>query len=169
MVKVKNVIITGLILLTGILVVFYLFPSEEKKVRKQFDLLSQYVSKKPGEDLFSMANRIKNMGKLFAEDCEFKIEGDPFYSFSGKYSREEVSGYALRGRSYFSDLSLKFHDLKIEFPEKGLAKVNLTARLAGKSTARESVDEARELQCLLKKIEKKWLFSSFEVVEVLKR
>jgi len=169
MVKLKHIIIAGLIILIGILVVLYLIPSEEKKVRKQFALLSQYVAKEPGEDLFSMANRVKNIGKLFAEGCEFKIEGDPFYSFSGKYTREEVSGYALRGRSYFSSLSLKFHDLKVEFPEKGTAKVNLTARLTGKSTAGEAVDEARELECVLIKIEKKWLFSSLEVVEVLKK
>jgi len=169
MVKLKHVIIGGSVVLIGILVVLYLIPSEEKKVRKQFDLLSQYVTKEPGEDLFSMANRIKNIGRLFTESCEFKIEGDPFYSFSGKYTREEVSGYALRGRSYFSALSLKFYDLKVEFPEKGTAKVNLTARLTGKSTAREAVDETRELQCILMKIDKGWLFSSLEVVEVLKR
>jgi hypothetical protein len=168
-VKLRHVIIATVVVLLGILAVFYLFPSEEKKVRKQFDLLSQYVSKEPGEDLFSMANRIKNIGKLFAEGCEFKIEGDPLYSFSGNYSREEVSGYALRGRTYFSKLSLKFDDLQIGFPEKAMAKVNLTARLSGKSAAGENVDEARELECILKRIEKKWLFSSFEVVEVLKR
>jgi hypothetical protein len=64
---------------------------------------------------------------------------------------------------------LKFYDLKVEFPEKGTAEVNLTARLTGKSTAGEAVDETRELQCILMKIEKRWLFSSLEVVEVLKR
>ncbi len=169
MVKLKHVIIAGFVVLFGILVIFYLFPSEEKKVRKQFDLLSQYVSKEPGEDLFSMANRVKNIGRLFTENCEFRIEGDPLYSFSGNYSREEVSGYALRGRTYFTNLSLKFHDLKIEFPEKAAAKVNLTARLTGKSTTGENVDDTREFECILKKIEKKWLFSRFEVVEVLRR
>lgn len=169
MVKLKHIFVTVLVVLIGTLVVFYLFPSEEKKVRKQFDLLSQYVTKEPGEAPFSMVNRIQNISRLFAKNCEFKIEGDPFYAFSGNYSREEVAGYALRGRSYFSNLSLKFHDLKIEFPERGTAKVQLTGRLAGKSAAGENVDEARELLCLLEKIEKKWLFRQFEVVEVLKR
>ncbi len=169
MVKLKHAIFAGFAVLIGILAVYYLLPSEEKKVRKQLDLLSQYVSKEQGEDLFSMANRIKNIGRLFAENSEFKIEGDSFYSFSGNYSREEVSAYALRGRSYFSNLSLKFHDLKIEFPEREVARVNLTSRMTGKSTSGENVDEAREMLCVLKKIEKQWLFSGFEVVEVLKR
>jgi hypothetical protein len=168
-VKLKHAIVAGFVVLIGILVAYYLLPSEEKKVRRQFELLSQYVSKEPGEDLFSMANRVKNIGRLFADPSEFKIEGDPFYSFSGSYSREELSAYALRGRSYFSKLSLKFHDLKVEFSERETAKVNLTARLTGKSIAGENVDEPREMLCVLKKIEKRWLFSSFEVVEVLKR
>jgi hypothetical protein len=169
MVRLKTVIISGLVVLIGILAFFYFSPSEEKKVRKQFDLLSQYVAKEPGEDPFSMANRIQNLSKLFSENCEFKIEGDLLYSLSGKYSRQEVAGYALRGRSYFSDLTLKFYDLKVQFPERGLSQVRLTARLTGRSNAGEKAEEIRELQCFLTKIEKKWLFSQFEVVEVLKR
>ena len=72
-------------------------------------------------------------------------------------------------RSYVSRLDLKFYDLQIVFPEKEVAKVTLTARLAGRSTAGEQMDEIRELECRLKKIEKKWLFSQIDVVEVLKK
>ena len=169
MVKVKYAVVAGFVVLAGILTVYYLLPSEEKKVRKRFDLLSRYVSKEPGEDLLSMAARVKNIGSLFSNPNEFKIEGDPFYSFSGSYSREEVSAYALRGRAYFSKLSLKFSDLKIEFPEADAARVSFTARLTGKSMGGEDVDEPREMRSILKKIEKNWLFSVFEVVEVLKK
>jgi hypothetical protein len=35
--------------------------------------------------------------------------------------------------------------------------------------AGEQVDETRELECILTKIEKKWLFSQIEVVEVLRK
>jgi hypothetical protein len=169
MVKPQLIVAAGLVVMAGIAAVFYFSPSEEKRVRKQFGLLSQYVAKEPGEDPFSMANRIQNISRLFAENCEFKIEGDSLYSLSGNYSRQEVAGYALRGRSYFSSLSLTFHDLKIRFPEKGSASVRFTARLAGRSSTGENVDEIRELQCDLNKIEKKWLFSGLEAVEVLKR
>ena len=64
---------------------------------------------------------------------------------------------------------MKFYDLHIIFPEKEISKVPLTARLTGRSTAGEQVDETRELECVLKKIEKKWLFSTIEIVEVLKK
>ncbi len=157
------------ILLIGIFSWKYLFPSEEKRVIKQFELLSQYVEKVAEEDILSAANRMKNISQLFADPCEFKIEGDSSYSFIGSYTREEIKGYALRGRSYFSELSLRFHDYKIEFPEKHRAEVRLTGRLTGRSTAGERVDEVRELFCLLKKDKNVWLLDRLEVVEILKR
>jgi len=168
MVKTKTILIAVLVLLmvvVGILATLF-FPSEEKKVKKQFALLSEWVSKDPGESTLTMARKIKSIGTLFAESCDLI---DPVHSLSGTYTREEISSLALRSRAQFFDLSLKFYDLNISFPEKGVAKVNLTGKLKGKSTLGEYVDETRELDCLLKKIEKKWRFSQFEVIEVLKK
>jgi hypothetical protein len=166
MVKIKYLIIAFLIVMVGILATFLFFPSEEKKVKKRFALLSEHMSKDPGENTFIMVNKIKGISALFGENCNFTVSD---YSLSGNYTREEISGIALRGRAHFSNLGLKFYDLKVSFPEKDLAQVNLTARLTGRSVYGEHVDETRELMCLLKKVEKKWLFSSFEVIEVLKR
>jgi hypothetical protein len=168
MVKTKTILIAVLVLLmvvVGILATFF-FPSEEKKVKKQFALLSEWVSKDPGESTLTMARKIKSIGTLFAESCDLIA---PVHSLSGTYTREEISSLALRSRAQFFDLSLKFYDLNISFPEKGVAKVNLTGKLQGKSTLGETVDEIHELDCLLKKIEKKWRFSQFEVIEVLKK
>jgi hypothetical protein len=166
MVKMKYPIIAFLIVMVGLLAAFLFFPSEEKKVKKRFTLLSEQVSKEPRENTFVMANKVKGITALFGENCNFAVSD---YSLSGNYTRQEISGIALRGRTHFSNLSLEFYDLKVSFPEKDLAQVNLTARLTGKSVYGEQVDETHELVCLLKKIEKRWLFSSFEVVEVLKR
>ncbi|MGB9627965.1 MAG: hypothetical protein ACPL6D_04840 [Thermodesulfobacteriota bacterium] len=169
MVKGRYVLAGIVILLIVIFSWKYFFPREEKRVIKQFELLSQYVEKGSEEDILSAANRMKNISQLFADPCEFKIEGDASYSFVGSYSREEIKGYALRGRSYFSELSLRFDDYKIEFPEKHIAQVRLTGRLTGKSTSGEQVDEVRELFCILNKVGKVWLFGRMEVVETLKR
>jgi hypothetical protein len=166
MVKIKYLIVALLIGIVGILATFLFFPNEEKKVKKRFVLLSEQMSKDSGENTFIMANKIKGISALFGENCNFTVSD---YSLSGNYTREEISGIALRGRAHFSTLGLKFYDLKVSFPEKDLAQVNSTARLTGKSVYGEQVDETRELICLLKKVEKKWLFNSFEVIEVLKR
>jgi hypothetical protein len=166
MVRFKNIIIGALVVVIGIGVTIYFFPSEEKKIKKQFRLLAEWVSKDPGENTFTMAYKVRNIGTLFDGTCEFKI---PVYSFSGSYTPEEISGYAARGRLFCSQLNLKFYDLVIVFPEKGVAKVTLTAKLTGKSNVGEYIDETHELEFVLKKIEKRWLFSKFEVVEVLKK
>jgi len=166
MVSYKNIIIAALVLTIGIGGLLYLFPSEEKKVKKQFRLLAEWVSKDPGESTMTMAFKVKNVGTLFGKICEFKI---PSYSFSGSYTPEEISSYAANGRLYCSELHLKFYDLVVDFPEKGMAKVTLTAKLTGKSNAGEYIDETHELESILRKTEKKWLFNKFEVIEVLKK
>jgi hypothetical protein len=109
---------------------------------------------------------MRDIGGLFDEHCELKTD---YPSLSGSYTREEISTYVGSARSHVSQLSLKFYDLQIVFPEKEVAKVTLTARLTGTSTAGERMDEIRELECLLRKIGKKWLFTKIEVVEVLKK
>jgi len=164
MVKIKYLLIGVLMVVIGIVVAITLFPSEEKKVKKQFHLLSEWVSKSTEENAFTMLQRMKDIGSLFNAQCELKV---PDQSLSGTYTREEISTYAGSARSHVSQLDLKFYDLDIGFPEKGVAKVTLTARLTGRSTTGEQTDDTRELECVLKKIENKWLFSQIEVVEVL--
>ena len=166
MVTIKHILLALLIVIAGIWAAFYFFESDERKVKKQFVKLSEGVSKESAESPIAMAQKVKSIGSLISESCEIKI---PFDSFSGRNTPGEVSAYAARGRSYFATLDLKFYDLTISFPEKGAADVTLTARLTGKLAAGEHVEETRELRCVLKKIEKKWLFTELEVVEVLKK
>jgi len=169
MVKLKYIILSMIalsIMIVGIWAGVTFFQSEEKKVKKQFHHLSEGVSRDPGENVFTMAQKAKRIRTLFAESCGLKISIEPL---SGQYTPEEISSYATRCRSQFSKLNLKFYDLHIEFPEKEIAKVNLTARLTGRLTTEEYVDEIRELECQLKKVETKWLFSNVEVVEVLRK
>jgi hypothetical protein len=166
MVKIKYLLVGVLMVIIGIVLATIVFPSEEKRVKKRFHLLSEWVSKSPEEGSLTMLQKMKDIGTLFLEPCELK---SPNESFSGNYTRQEISAYAGSARSHFSHLHLKLYDLHVAFPEKEVAKVNLTARLIGKSKAGERVDEIRELDCLLKKMDRKWLFSQIEVIEVLKK
>jgi len=165
-VKIKYLLVGALIVVVAIVLAITLIPSQEKRVKRQFHLLSEWVSKSPEENALTMLQKMKNIGTLFDEHCEMKI---PDQSLSGSYTRQEVSTYAGSARSYLSQLDLKFYDLRIIFPEKEIARVNLTARLTGRSTAGERVDETRELECVLRKIDKQWLFNQIEVIEVLKK
>jgi len=162
----KHPVIAVLALILSVLAVLTLFPSEKKKVKKQFEALSRVVSKEPGENVFTTARKAKEIVPLFDENCELIMPAD---SVSGYFSRGEITSYAIRGRTQFSDLSLTFVDLSITFPDRGTAKVILTAKLKGKGVNGDRVDETREVKSTLKKIKRAWLFIGFEVVEVLKK
>ncbi len=166
MVRKRYLLIGMLMVILGIVIAITVFPSEEKRVKRQFSLLSEWVSKSPEENAFILLQKMRNIGSLFDEHCELKTD---YPSLSGSYTREEISTYVGSARSHVSRLSLKFYDLQIVFPEKDVAKVTLTARLTGRFTAGEQMDEIRELECRLRKIEKKWLFGQIEVIEVLKK
>jgi hypothetical protein len=166
MVKFKKIIIIAVIVAIGVWAVAYFFPSEEKKIKKQFRLLAEWVSKEPSENTLTTVYKIKHIGTLFDTTCEFQV---PVYSFSGNYTPDEISGFAAQGRLASSQLCLKFYDLNITFPEKGSAKVALTARLTGRLSVGDYIDETHEVESVLKKVEKKWLFSKVEVIEVLKK
>jgi len=166
MVKGRYLLMGVLIVIIGIVLTFSVFPSEEKRVKKGFHLLSEWVSKSPEENSFTMLKKMKDIGTLFLEPCELKA---PHESLSGSYTRQEISAYAGTARSHFFQLDFKLYDLHIAFPEKEVVQVTLTARLIGKSMIGEQIDEIRELECLLKKIDEKWFFSRVEVIEVLKK
>ena len=166
MVKVKYIIATLVVVVAIILIAVYAFPSEEKKVKKQFGLLSEWVSKGPEETILTMAQKARKVGTLFAETCRLQVSVD---SIEGNYTRKEIASYAARDRARFTTLSLQFYDLDISFPEKESAKATLTARLTGRTTYGQDVRDIRELECFLKKTEGAWLFSTIKVVEVLKK
>jgi len=166
MVSVRYLLMGVFIVIIGIIFVVAFFPSEEKKVKKRFRLLSEWVSKSPEENAFTLLQKMKDIGTLFSDPCELNASDE---SLSGSYTRQEISAYAGSARSQFSRLDLTFYDLHIALPEKEIAKVTLTSRLIGKSISGEQVDEIRELECLLKKIDHTWLFTQIEVVQVLKK
>ncbi len=166
MVKTKYIILILLVVMIGIWIALRLSPTEEKRVKKQFHLLSEWGSKDSRESAFTMAKKTKDIGTLFAEAC--RLEADNA-SLSGTYTPDEISSFAAQARLQFSEVSLRFYDLDVEFPNEDTAKVLLTAKLTGRLIAGEYVNEVHELTSVLKKIENRWLFSSFEVIEVLEK
>ncbi len=113
-----------------------------------------------------MAKKTKDIGTLFAEACRLEVDNA---SLSGTYTPDEISSFAAQARLQFSEVSLRFYDLDVEFPNEHTAKVFLTAKLTGRLLAGEYVNEVHELTSVLKRIENRWLFSSFEVIEVLEK
>jgi hypothetical protein len=166
MVRIKHVGIAFGVVIGLVVVITHLSSSEERAVKRQFHLLSKWVSKDAEETTFAMARKTQNLGRLFAENCRFEAKAIPL---SGYYPPEEISRYAAQARLQFSRLSLRFYDLDIRLLEGGRGRVVATARARGLMRTGEVLDETHEVEFLLEKRDKKWFFTHCEVVEVLEK
>ncbi|MCX8118134.1 MAG: hypothetical protein N3G78_09405 [Desulfobacterota bacterium] len=165
-IKARTFLIALLLASAGLFAFFALPPSEEKRIKRELNALAQALSKETGESLFTLDQKLKKIGSLLEETCELSIQA---YSISGTLAREEILGYVARSRLQVAELQVSFYDIHMTFPQRNEAKVTLTARLTGKMAGGEAFSEAHEIDCLLKKSEKRWLFVRAEVVEVLKK
>jgi hypothetical protein len=110
--------------------------------------------------------KTRSIGSLCAKPCHIKI---PKNSFSGTYSPQQISSTVARARMPFSRLAVQFDDIHIELTGKERATVRSTAQVRGTLKRGERIDDTHEIECRLQKIEGKWLFTRFELVEVLER
>ena len=137
----------------------------EKQVRKQLDQLVESVDKEPGEPTMTTLTKIGAMGKLFADTCQVTVDRPPM---EGEFSRKEVMDRINMARNYFSELHLRLHDVSILLPTDSRAKVLLTLRFHGIHDNEENID-TRELELILDRKDRKWMFSRVKVVEVLEQ
>jgi hypothetical protein len=164
--KFKIIIAVILLALFAVFAVLYLFPSDRSKIRKQFETLSILVSKEKGESAFTMAYKVNALASLFADSCSFEFSQN---YMAGEYTPEQITSHAAKGRSRFSKISLDFYDIVPDI-RNDVAVVETTVRFFGElKDSAKVAEETREIQCKLKKIEGKWKFTSFKVVEVLKK
>jgi hypothetical protein len=162
----KKYLISAIIALIVIIAVVYLFPTETRRVKRQFSSLANSVAKAPDENNLIMVTKLSKIKMALAETCQFH---DPVHDFSGAYARDEILQRAAGARSHFSKLDLKFSDLQVIFPQPGTATVTTTATVTGTTTEGDAFNEVHELECTLQKIEGSWLLTAVEVVEVLKK
>ena len=167
MVKTKHIILVVGILAGGMLAALIFWQSEEAKIKKQFEFIAEKIEKRPGENPIIAAAKANQIREVTAERCRIDA---PAYSAPRDILSDELSTIVLRIRAEYSEISLMFQDFNFEFLEQGIAQVNVTAIMEGKSaTDEQSVEDLHELKCSLEKIENDWRFKGVEVVEVLKK
>jgi hypothetical protein len=166
MVNSKYLIIGCAVLVGGAVAFLIFWQSEEAKVRKQLDFIAEKIEKTAGESPIIAAAKANQIREAITENLRINA---PAYSSLRNISSDELSTILLGMRSRYSEISVRFYDVVIEFPEDEVASVNLTAVMDGKLTTGEHVEDLHELKCMLKKIEEVWKFTEVEVVEVLER
>lgn len=151
--------------LVAILVVWLKPDSPERQVRNRFRQLEELVTRSDAESPLLSVAHARQIGALFDESCEIRTD----VSFlTGTMTREEISQKAIFGQSQFSDLTLRFHDLKIDFPGERRALVLLSATLKGRLKGGDHASDAQELECELARVDGEWRFRSIRIVQVLK-
>ena len=162
---VKNKVLqVALILILGGITLYFFLQSEEGKIRKQLNHLTELISREGEEPALVLAQKARKTGLLFTEVCKYESQS---HSYSGHYTRKEITRQTAAARSQFSSLKLTLYDLNFDFPTERLAKVILTASVKGKTKAGEEVNDTHEIELTLKKIEKEWLINYVKIVEVL--
>ena len=166
MVKTKYIIISAAILMTGIVVFFVFWQSEEARVKKKFKELAQLIEKANEETKLLSAAKAKNIKEMFTPLLTITA---PAYDFSKELQAKELSTLVITARAQYTTLALAFHDMMVDFPADDTADVSLTGDLKGRLTTGEYVEDIHELRCVLKKLNDTWFFNTIELVEVLEK
>ncbi len=90
------------------------------------------------------------------------------FSIDRDFDRKELTDHILMMKKTLPTTRFTFHDTSIAFPEENRAAITTTLRLTGK-IANDRFTDAYEFDIGAEKIEGKWLFSSFTVVEFMEQ
>lgn len=157
-------VIAAVLLAVGLL---YLFnESEEGKIKKQFDFISDSVKKEAGENPIIGAAKIKQITDILTDPCIVEI---PFRSESRTMSSQEISSYIYARRTHLETLSLDFHDIAVDIPDETSAKASSLAVFKGEIKSGEQYEEMYEFDFSLTKTDDTWRINRVEVIEVVER
>jgi len=167
MVNQKNIIVAGLLIVCGIIVFFIFSQSDEAKIKKQFQKLSEKIDKNGVEHDLIAAKAAHEIEQMFTGSVRIQI---PSYSVDKTFPRSEISPHVLYARALYQKMALEFHDFQIAIAEGNTtAVVGLTGIFKATTASNERVDEVHEVECTLEKIKEEWMFTGIEGVEVLEK
>jgi hypothetical protein len=140
--------------------------SREDEVIRQFSALSDLIEKTPDENNMRSLLKADKVGDLFDRECTLTMTGNPM---SGTYSPNEMGALALKMRSGFTRVAIRFSDHEVTFPDDNTAEVLMVTRVKGETLAAGKVDELLETRSRLNEVEGEWRFAEFTVIESLQK
>lgn len=161
--KQKMFLLLAIFLLVGGAI--YLLPSDEKKIRNNLESLAEYCSSVKEEPVMETMKKVALAAKLCTDPCKVYVES---FKVDREFSQKEISDQFLMLKKRLSDTRFSFKDTVVEIPSEGRAEVITTLRLNGESVDGRFTD-AYEINITLDKQGGDWLFSSFNVVEFMKK
>ena len=156
----KRIIIGVLSFLLLLFIVFWFFwPSEEDRIREQFDELSGLVSKTEESSPLTDALILDDFVNLFCDEVNLKTGNRK--RLSGGYVNHELGQLCLRLRVYAQNIDLRFENL--EFQEVNLDNAKVTVRVKAFVSDKKGKKHSENFQAevFMRKREGDWRFASF--------
>jgi hypothetical protein len=159
----KTVLFLAMLLTLGC--AFYFWPSDEKKISSRLDALADYCSSENSETVIETLQKASLAAKLCTNPCKVQMES---LNINRQFGRKEFADRLLMMKKRLPDTRFSFHDTDINIVDDNQADVITTLRLNGKSVNGEFTD-AYEINITVMKNDGDWHFSTFTVVEFLKK
>ncbi len=163
----KQLLIAIIVIAVAIVTWLLFFPSEKKIVLKQLDKIIESVNKPAGEGNIAAAAKNLAFGALLDETNDISITIDEF-PYNGSHSSSELASLEAQGRLYCETIDIRLKGSDVEIKD-GVATINFTAAFTVVTKFGAKYDEVRPFVATLKKIEKKWKFTTFRDKQVLKK
>lgn len=161
----RQLIIIGGIVLAAVVVFLVLRPSDEAKILKKLNLMAEYCTTQQQEPAMVTLQKVSSAAKLCTDPCLVKVDSE---KVDQEFSRKEISDRVLMLKKRLIGTTFTFYDTSFTSLEGNNAALTTTLRL-NRKTVDGRIADAYELDITAKKIEGKWLFSSFAVVEFVER
>jgi hypothetical protein len=146
-------------------ITFFFWPSDEKKISRKLDALADYCSSENSETGIETLQKAALAAKLCTDPCTVHMES---LNINRQFGRKEFTDRLLLMKKRLPDTRFSFHDTDINKVNDNQADVITTLRLNGKSVNGEFTD-AYEMHITVVKNDGGWHFSSFTVVEFMKK
>jgi hypothetical protein len=156
----KRIILGTVLSMVAVLAALWLFwPSEEDRIREQFDELSDLASKTEDASPLSGALGIKNFANLFCKEVSLKTRSSKL--FTGNYTNHELARRYGRLRVFAKSLDLSFEALEFQTIDENDAKVTVRVLAWGTDKSGKKHGEDFRAEVLLQKLEGEWKFREF--------
>ena len=156
----KKIFLIAVIALTAFAAWKLAAPSEERRVRKVFDRVSELLSKTGTEPVFAAAAKARDLAKLVSPDAHFEI---PERNLNFALGGNDLARQIAMARSQTQFIKVTFEEISVVFADEDTALVTADVLFNGTSDLLGfSGRDTRELAATLKKESSSgdWLFSS---------
>ncbi len=144
---------------------FFFWPSDDKEIRANLASFGKFCSSEKKESVIETLQKTALAAKLCTDPCMVKIES---FKIDREFNQKELTDRLLMMKKRLANTSFSFHDTIIDITGDNRAEVTTTLRIDGKIVDEQFTD-AYEIEITMDKTDGDWYFSSFTVVEFMKK